>query len=182
MDPSQWSGQADPCVPQTNGPNGADRITRTSYDYLGDVTVIQRAVGTSLQQNYETYTWNISDGRRGQARHGGGCERQPDDRTPMAGPRSISSPSGAFRRRRRSDKVPLPTTRPMRMTRTATARACRKRDGVTITYAYDALNRVTQKTCADLGERGGRVQHLSTATTSVVIQLYARFGSATGRA
>jgi YD repeat-containing protein len=60
MDPAQWNGQTDPCVPQTTGPNGPDRITKTLYDTVGRVTKVQKAFGTSLQQDYVTYTYTAT--------------------------------------------------------------------------------------------------------------------------
>jgi RHS repeat-associated protein len=57
MDPSQWSAQTDACTPQTTGTNGADRITKNTYDQAGQLTKIQRAFGTTLQEDYATYTY-----------------------------------------------------------------------------------------------------------------------------
>ena len=47
MDPSQWLGQTNACVPQTNGLFGPDRVTRYSYDAAGQLKKKQIAVGTS---------------------------------------------------------------------------------------------------------------------------------------
>lgn len=60
MNPAVWLSQTDACVPQTTGPNGADRITRLVRDNAGQVTKAQRAYGTPLQQDYATtaYTQN----------------------------------------------------------------------------------------------------------------------------
>ena len=58
MDSTQWNGQSDACVPQTNGPKGPDRITKNAYDTLSRVIQVRRAVGTSLEQAYVTYSYN----------------------------------------------------------------------------------------------------------------------------
>lgn len=57
MDPAQWLGQSDACIPQLNGTAGPDRITHTTYDALSRPLVVQRAYGTPLQQDYVTYTY-----------------------------------------------------------------------------------------------------------------------------
>jgi RHS repeat-associated protein len=57
MDPSQWGDQSNACVAQTTALQGADRITKTSYDTLNRPISIQKAYGTSLVQNYETFTY-----------------------------------------------------------------------------------------------------------------------------
>ena len=57
MEPSQWSNQANACVPQTNGPKGPDRITKNIYDAAGQLLQVRKAVGTSLEQAYVTYTY-----------------------------------------------------------------------------------------------------------------------------
>jgi RHS repeat-associated protein len=45
------------CQLGTQGANGPDRITRNVYDEAGRLTQIQRAYGTSVQQNYATYAY-----------------------------------------------------------------------------------------------------------------------------
>lgn len=58
MDSSQWAGQTDACVPQTNGPQGPDRISKTFYDSAGRVTKIEKAVLVPNQhQVYVSYTY-----------------------------------------------------------------------------------------------------------------------------
>jgi YD repeat-containing protein len=153
MDPAQWAGQSDPCVPQTSGPNGPDRITRTSYDYLGDVLVVQRAVGTQLQQNYETYTWNTSTGGAGKPAtvadangnlttytYGGTAlnllTQWSFPSTTAAGPSSTTDYE-AYGYDANGNRTSL-----------------RKRDMRYIFYAYDALNRVISKAYPNGGARG----------------------------
>ena len=64
MDSAQWNGQADACVPQTNGPKGPDRIIKNAYDSLGRVIQVRKAVGiTGLEQAYVTYSYN-ADGKQ----------------------------------------------------------------------------------------------------------------------
>ncbi len=59
MDPSQWSGQTDACVPQTGAMSGPDRVTRMSYDPAGRVTSTFAAYGTADQvEEKSEYTQN----------------------------------------------------------------------------------------------------------------------------
>jgi RHS repeat-associated protein len=44
----------DACTLATAGSSGPDRISRNVYDAAGQITAVQRAFGTSLQQNYVT--------------------------------------------------------------------------------------------------------------------------------
>ncbi|MBV6422921.1 MAG: hypothetical protein NAOJABEB_00708 [Steroidobacteraceae bacterium] len=48
---------ASACTLGTEGSFGPDRITHNDYDAAGQLTVVQRAYGTSLQQDYATYTY-----------------------------------------------------------------------------------------------------------------------------
>ena len=50
MDPAQWSGQTNACVPQLGGANGPDRITTRSYYLAGYLAQEQRAARTDLRQ------------------------------------------------------------------------------------------------------------------------------------
>ena len=45
------------CVLGTQGSDGPDRVTRKVYDVWGEVLQVQRAYGTSSQQNEVTYTY-----------------------------------------------------------------------------------------------------------------------------
>lgn len=60
MDPAQWASQSVVCTPQTTGPNGPDRITKTSYDAASEVTQVQTAVGTADASNEVTNTYNAN--------------------------------------------------------------------------------------------------------------------------
>ncbi len=138
MDPAQWGSQTDACMPQTTGPQGADRITRTTYDSLDRPTTVQRAYGTSLQQNYATYTYSatgkqtsVTDANGNKAEYGyDGFDRQvrwyfPSPTTPGYSNAVDYEEYGYDANGNRT--------------------SLRKRDGRTLTYSYDALNRMTVK-------------------------------------
>jgi YD repeat-containing protein len=48
----------DVCTLGTEGSIGPDRITKNTYDAAGQLLKITRAYGTSLQQDYATYTYS----------------------------------------------------------------------------------------------------------------------------
>jgi RHS repeat-associated protein len=130
---------ADACQLGSGGVE-ADRITHTTYDSTSErVASVQKAYGTSLQQNYQTYTW-FDTGK----------------------PASVVDADGwmttyAYDALERLQRIyfPSPTT-----TQTASTTdyeeygydlqgnrtTLRKRDGRTLSYTYDALNRMTAKT------------------------------------
>ncbi len=69
MDPAQWGSQTNACVPQLNGPFGADRITRNFYNAASELVRVQVAVGTDVQADDRVLTYTstgqlatISDG------------------------------------------------------------------------------------------------------------------------
>jgi RHS repeat-associated protein len=52
---------ADACVPAAASANyGPDRITKRSYDAAGQLLKIQKAFGTSIQQDYASYTYTTN--------------------------------------------------------------------------------------------------------------------------
>lgn len=62
MDPGQWGGQTDACVPQTSGGNGPDRVSRVEYDDTGRLTRRWSAWGTA-EQSAETTTAYTPNGQ-----------------------------------------------------------------------------------------------------------------------
>lgn len=51
---------ASACSLGTEGAQGPDRITKSVYDAAGQLLKVQRAAGTSLQQDYATYTHTLN--------------------------------------------------------------------------------------------------------------------------
>lgn len=156
------------------GAQGADRVTRNIYDLSGRLTQTQRGVGTPLHQNYATYTWS-PNGRRTSVTDANGNK--------------ASMTYDGFDRQVRWNFPSLTTTGQVSTTdyeaygydANGNRTSLRKRDGRTITYVYDALNRMTRKVVPD----GGGLP--AAATRDVYygydlrgLQLYARFDSTTG--
>lgn len=162
------------CSLGAEGVQGPDRITRNVYDAAGRVLRVEWGVGTPLQQNYATYTWSPN-----------GKQTSVTD----ANGNKASMTYDGFDRQVRWN-FPSTTT-PGQVSATdyeaygydvkGNRTSLRKRDGRTITYTYDARNRMTSKIIPD----GGGLP--ASATRDVYygydlrgLQLYARFDSATG--
>ena len=157
----------DACTPGPEGPLGPDRITRTSYNGFGKPTLIEKAVGTPLQQNYAAYSYDnvgrtlsMTDANNNRAEYQydnlGRLWRWlfPSTVTPNTASATDYEEYGYDANGNRT--------------------SLRKRDGRVIGYAYDALNRVVLKDIPD-GEDvhyGYDLRGLQTA---------ARFGSINGQ-
>ncbi len=165
---------SDACALGIQGTQGPDRIVKNSYDAANQLLKIQKAYGTSLQQDYATYTYT-SNGKQASVRDANGNlasmtydghDRQTRWNFPSK--TAIGSVDPSDYEQYGYDAVGNRTS-------------LRKRDGSVITYQYDALNRNTLKI---VPERAGLS---STHTRDVYygydirgLQLYARFDHATG--
>ncbi|MGE0344440.1 MAG: hypothetical protein AB7O86_15380, partial [Porticoccaceae bacterium] len=127
------------CTLGTAGTFGPDRITRHVYDAAGQLLVVQRAYGTSLQQDYATYTYRLNGSRATVKDANGnlstfeydGFDRLAKLRFPVATLGANQSSTTDYEQYG-YDAVGNRTS-------------LRKRDGRTIGYTYDALNRVRVK-------------------------------------
>ena len=140
MNPAAFgSTPASACSLGTTGTNGPDRITKKVYDTENRVTQIQQAVGTTLQQNYATYTF-----------------------TPN-GQQATTTDARGYRAEMRYDGFDWQTHWYF-PSQTATGvinsadyelydydangnrTSLRKRDGTVLTFTYDKRNQMTRKT------------------------------------
>jgi len=141
MNPAAFGSlPADACtLGNPPGANGPDRITKNVYDSLNRVTQIQRAVGTNLQENYETITYTAdslkqsdTDANVNQSYlHYNGLDRL--DYFYFPSPTQANSYNPADYEQYSYDPNGNRTS-------------VRKRDGQAISYGYDAVNRMSQKT------------------------------------
>ena len=196
MDPAQWGGQTDACVPQLNGPNGPDRITKNEYDAAGQLTKVIRAYGVTtgngfpvtLQQDYATYTYSPNGKRKTVVDANGnraelfydGFDRQIAWAFPskangaatasctISGIAEVNGISGPPESRGSSDDCEK-----YAYDRNGNRAKLMKRDGQVIRYSYDALNRMTLK---DLPS-GSDVYY---GYDLRGLQTYARFGDSNG--
>jgi len=141
MNPSQYGSMPGACTlaaEPTQGSNGPDRVTYTTYNPQNRPLTIQRAYGTSLQETYATYTYTPN-----------GLQYTIKDAN---GNLTTQSYDGLDRLWRM--QFPSKTTAGTSSTTdleqyTYDANNNRKtlltRDSQTISYNYDALNRLTSK-------------------------------------
>jgi RHS repeat-associated protein len=172
MNPAVFSTVSGACSLGTEGSYGPDRITHNIYDTAGQLQKIQRAYGTSLQQNYATYTYTLNgkpasvtdaNGNRAEMRYDG-HDRQnrwvfPSKTTDGA---VNESDYESYTYDDAGNRLSL-----------------RKRDTTTLTYQYDGLNRVTVKTVPS--SAGGAAGYsVFYGYDMQDLQLFARFVSTSG--
>ncbi len=169
------------CLLGTQGTHGADRITKNSYDAAGQLLQIKRAFGTPIVQNYATYTYTgngkqefITDGKGNKAQlKYDGHDRQSH---------------WYFPHKTTTGTVSTTDYEQYGYDAAGNRTSLRRRDGRTLTFAYDGLNRMTSKVvpegCAPI-QVGACAP--ATATRDVHYrydmmgnQLTAKFDSATG--
>ncbi|QMW22455.1 RHS repeat domain-containing protein [Sandaracinobacteroides saxicola] len=173
MNPAAFTAlPASACTLGTQGSFGADRITRNVYDAAGQLLQEQRAYGTPLQQNYASYSYTLNgkrasvtdaNGNRAALRYDG-FDRQ--NRWVFPSPTTVGQVNEADYEAYGYDAAGNRTS-------------LRKRDGTTLTYAYDALNRVTLKSVptSATGAPGYAVYYGYDVGNR---QTFARFGSTSG--
>ncbi|NND60926.1 MAG: RHS repeat-associated core domain-containing protein [Gammaproteobacteria bacterium] len=170
MNPATWNSlPASACALTSEGSYGPDRITRYSYDAFGRQTKIEKAVGTSEQQAYATYTYAASY-------HDG-----PDTIVDANGNKAKLTYDGFYRKKRWYFPSKTATGSynandyeeygyDLNSNRTS----LRKRDESVIEYDYDALNRLIKK---DYPNTTKDVYYNYNADDT---RQYARFDSTTG--
>lgn len=174
MNPAVFGSLPDACSGSTySAVYGADRITRNTYDNAGQLLQVQKAVGTSIAQNYATYTYSPNGKLRGLYDAKGNVtwhDYDGFDRLSVMTFPSKTTPGQlntadyeAYGYDAASNRTSL-----------------RKRDGVSLTYQYDGLNRNWLKSVptSASGAAGYNVYYGHDVRG---LQTYARFGSASGQ-
>jgi len=143
MNPAAFGSlPANACTLGTQGSAGADRITQNSYDVAGQLLKVTKAVGTADQADNATYTWS-QDGKQISVTDANG---------------NIATLTYDGFDRQSQWNFPSSTTVGQTSTTDYEAygydpagnrTSLRRRDGRTLTFAYDALNRVTSKIVPD---------------------------------
>jgi len=158
---------ASACTPGAEGSYGPDRITRSLYDAAGQLLTVQKAYGTSLQQDYATYTYSANgkqtsvtdaNGNKASFTYDGHDRRVRWNFPSLSAVGTVSSSDyEAYGYDGNGNRTSL-----------------RKRDGQVIAYSFDALDRMTLK---DLPTG----QDVYYGYDLRGLQTYARFGSASGQ-
>jgi RHS repeat-associated protein len=175
MNPAAFGSlPASACTLGTEGGQGPDRIERNSYDEAGQLLLVERAVGTPLEQDYAAYTYSLN-GKRTSVTDANG------NKASMTYDRFDRQVAWYFPSTTTPGQVSTTDYEAYGHDPNGNRTSLRKRDGRVIEYTYDALNRMTSKIIPD----GGGLP--ASATRDVYygydlrgLQLYARFDSATG--
>jgi RHS repeat-associated protein len=181
MNPAVWAAEMPGgCSLTTTGSQGPDRITVNGYDAAGQLLQEIRAYGittangfpATLQQNYATYTYSANGKRTSMTDANGnraemtwdGFDRQRRWIFPSTTSAGVANQSDY--EEYGYDPAGNRTT-------------LRKRDGTTLTFTYDNLNRVLTKTVpASVSGAAGYSVYYGYDLRNA--QTYARFGSASG--
>lgn len=162
------------CAQGVTGAQGADRIERKGYDEANQAVAIERGVGTPLVQTYARYTFSpngkvmsIADANGNLAAMSyDGHDRQNRWTFPSKVSPGLVDPNDfeAYTYDENGNR-----------------KSYRKRDGATLTYDYDALNRVMRKT---VPERAGldpvHTRDVFYGYDNRGLQLFARFDGTQG--
>ncbi|MEG3150223.1 RHS repeat-associated core domain-containing protein [Sphingomonas sp. ZT3P38] len=196
MDATQWAAQSNACLAQLTGPSGPDRVTRNVYDAAGQLLQVRKAVGTSLEQAYATYSYTANgaqeyvidaNGNRARMLYDG-FDRQVQWQFPAQGIVTGYNPSTQATALATAGASSVTDYEAYGYNAIGNRTALRKRDGRTLTYNYDALNRVTSKvlngTCvagyACTTPPAGAVRNVYYLYDVRGLQTEAHFDSATG--
>lgn len=172
MNSGTFGAFADGCSLTTQGSYGPDRITHNLYDSAGQLTTVQRAYLTPLQQNYAAYEYTLN-----------GKQKAVTDAN---GNRAELSWDGFDRQKRWT--FPSPTTAGVANPSDyeeygydvlGNRTSLRKRDATTITYAYDGVNHLIQK-MAPASATGAPGYSVSYGYDVRGLQTSAMFGSGQG--
>ncbi|MDH4746213.1 hypothetical protein OMP43_19470 [Sphingomonas sp. CBMAI 2297] len=173
--------RADACSLGAEGAQGPDRVTRNYYDAAGQLLQVRKAIGTSFEQPYVTYSYtpngkqgDVIDANGNRASYAyDGHDRLSRWMFPSAArsvsfnPQSFSTVLSSAGAANSWDYEEYQYDNNWNRTQ------LRKRDGQVLTYGYDALNRVTSK-------RGATTPGVDFTYDLLGLQLAAKF-SATGR-
>ncbi len=186
MNPAAFGSLPDACTLGVQGTQESDRITYTTYDPLGRPLQIQKAYGTPLAYTYAIYTYYI------------GAQQSVSDSNGTvvltfngAGPlQSVTDADGNYTyyaydnlSQLQTVYFPSPTTRGAYNTAdyeqysydlNGNRKTIRKRDGNTISFDYDGLNRQIHEIYP-----AGTIQNVSSGYDLRGLKLYSYFGSST---
>lgn len=173
MNPASFGSlPADACTLGAQGSHGPDRITRNVYDAAGQLLQIQKAYGTALQQNYATYTWSPNGKQASVTDANGNLATLTYDGFDRLAQWTFPSKT-TFGQVNPADYESYGYDAAGNRT------SLRKRDGVTITYQYDGMNRMTVKNVpTSASGADGYSVHYGYDVRG--LQTYARFGSSAG--
>lgn len=137
---------ASACDPGTAGGNGPDRITRNFYNANGQLGKVQQGAGTAFQIDYARYEYS-PNGKQTAVYDAGG------NRAEFVYDSLDRRVKWVFPSKTVVGQADTSDYEEYGYDLNGNRTSLRKRDGRTIAYAYDALNRVTSKTYPGGGAR-----------------------------
>lgn len=173
MNPATWTAlPASACELSTAGTDGPDRITRNTYDSADRLTIVQSAYATSLVQATRTQAWT-ANGEVDWVEDANG-NRTDYTYDGLDRLRRISFPASPIG----SHVANAADFEEYAYDASDNRVSTRLRDGQTIAYAYDYLNRETVKTVPG----GGAADDVFTTYDNLSRRLSARFDNASSGA
>lgn len=174
-----------------------DRIEKAAYDSQGRLIQTRRAVGTNLEQAYATYSYTpnskqefVIDANGNKAKLAyDGFDRQIGWYFPSQSPPSAFNPSSQVTALATAGAVSSTDYEAYSYDANGNRTSLRKRDGRTINYVYDQLDRVIAKTFVSGGAcvgyacttpPPGAVRNVYYSYDLRGLQTYVRFDSTTG--
>lgn len=158
---------ANACSLGTEGSDGPDRITQYRYDSLGQVLTVKKAVGTTIEQTYVTYTYEGDLRKTVKDANGNLAQMNYDDFGRMN--------NWYFPSKTNIGTINTSDYENYQYDANDNRNYVRKRDGQVMTYIFDKLNRVTKKNVP------GSVNDVYYDYDLRGLQLYARFASTSGQ-
>ncbi|WP_439538910.1 RHS repeat domain-containing protein [Sphingomonas sp.] len=162
------------CVLGTEGSFGPDRITRNHYDAAGRLVKIQNAVSTGDQIDYARYEYTANSKQKA-------LIDANNNRAEMTWDGYDRQARWIFPSKTTPGQVDVDDFEEYTYDANGNRKSVRKRDGRTLTFSYDALNRVTVKVVPDgLGLPSSATRDVYYGYDLRGLQLYARFDNASG--
>lgn len=177
------------CTLSPEGSYGPDRITKNIYDAIGQIIQVRKAVGTSHEQAYATYSYTLSgkpeyivDSNGNRARlTWDGHDRQDAWYFPSPARPSAFNPATQATVLASAGAVSSADYEQYGYDSNGNRTSLRKRDGRTLAFSYDALNRLTLKVVPDgSGLPASATRDVYYGYDLRGLQTSARFDSASG--
>lgn len=160
---------ANGCTLDANGNYGPDRITHNVYDNVGQVLEVDQAYGTSIQRAYARYSYNPNGTKATEMDANGNKTMYVYDGFDRLS--QLQYPSTTVG----SGNIDTADYELFGYDANNNRISWRRRNGKTISYGYDALNREITRAVSD-----GSVQTVYTGYDLLGDVLFARYGSTSG--
>lgn len=184
MNSAAFSSLPDACAQGTQGGQGPDRIVKNVYDAASRTVQVRKGVGTDLEQAYVTYSYTpngrqeyVVDANGNKARLVyDGFDRQIQWQFPSTSAPASYNPATQATALATSGTTNSGDYETYGYDANRNRVSMRKRDGRTLTFSYDALNRMTSKTVPDACVSGYTCSYVPPSMTRDVYYRYTLTG------